>query len=72
MLISNAYINCHAQIVLGRVVSKPALLDSTVVRELVEIGKEFDFPTVRGKTLCTDDFYEGKRVWTREKLSFKS
>ncbi len=48
------------QIILGKVVSRPADMDQSVATELFDMGKMHDFTTVTGKTLCTDDFYEGQ------------
>ena len=50
----------YFQIVLGEVVSRPAVLNPIVVDELVAIGNEMEFDTVAGKTVCTNDFYEGE------------
>ena len=47
------------QIVLGKVVQNPAKLDQDLVAELIEIGQGLPFHTVSGKTVCTNDFYEG-------------
>ena len=34
-------------------------LDQELVEELVDLGKDLSFKVVSGKTVCTDDFYEG-------------
>ena len=47
------------QIVLGKVVQKDAKLDQALVQDLLRLGKDFPFHTVSGKTVCTNDFYEG-------------
>lgn len=47
------------QMVLGKAVTRPAVLDSKVAEEIYECGKDCDFLTMLGGTLCTDDFYEG-------------
>merc|ERR1712172_375937 len=48
-------------IILGQVVSRPAKLDPRVARKLVAAGEgEDDYMTVLGKTISTDDFYEGQ------------
>ena len=50
-----------AQIILGKVVSRPAKLDPRVARKLVAAGEGKDeYETVLGKTISTDDFYEGQ------------
>jgi uridine phosphorylase len=36
------------------------VVDQTLSKELLEVGKPLNFTTVTGKTLCTDDFYEGQ------------
>lgn len=45
--------------ILGKPVARPAELDLEVAKEIYECGKDCDFPTMLGGTLCTDDFYEG-------------
>ncbi|KAL1481906.1 hypothetical protein MTO96_015222 [Rhipicephalus appendiculatus] len=48
--------------ILGERVRRPCVLDGDLVRELVDVGNRF-LPAVhivRGKTLSTDDFYEGQ------------
>ena len=45
---------------MGKIVARPSLLDQSLARELVELSSEADFSVVTGKTLCTDDFYEGQ------------
>merc|ERR1719347_598688 len=48
-------------IILGKVVSRPAKLDPRVARKLVAAGEGKDeYHTVLGKTISTDDFYEGQ------------
>ena len=39
---------------------KEAKLDQILVRELIKMGHNFPFKTVSGKTVCTNDFYEGQ------------
>ena len=41
-------------------VARPTHVDQSVAKELLALGKQHDFTTVTGKTLCTDDFYEGQ------------
>ena len=48
------------QIVLGQIVQNPAKLDSELVDELVRLGGNFPFKIAAGKTVCTNDFYEGQ------------
>ncbi|KAH8022703.1 hypothetical protein HPB51_001924 [Rhipicephalus microplus] len=50
--------------VLGECVRRPCVLDGDLVRELVDVGNRFlpAMNIVRGKTLSTDDFYEGTTV----------
>ncbi|XP_077484630.1 uridine phosphorylase 1-like [Amblyomma americanum] len=48
--------------ILGERVSRPCRLDADLVREIMDVGGRF-LPAVRlvqGKTLSTDDFYEGQ------------
>merc|ERR1712083_63524 len=48
-------------IILGKVVSRAAKLDPRVARKLVAAGEGKDeYLTVLGKTISTDDFYEGQ------------
>ena len=47
--------------ILGKVVSLQAQLDLGLARSLVATGLQDDqFQTVLGKTISTDDFYEGQ------------
>lgn len=50
----------YENIVLGHVVQHPTALDEDLSRELLALGKKMDFKVVIGKTMCTDDFYEGQ------------
>ena len=45
---------------MGKVVQKETKLDRQVVGELVQLGRKLPFKTVSGKTVCTNDFYEGQ------------
>ena len=47
---------------MGKVVNRPAHLDEEFVNELIETANcmNLDFTVVAGKTMCADDFYEGK------------
>merc|ERR1711915_149942 len=48
-------------IILGKVVSRKAQLDLGLAKNLVSTGRDEDnFKTVLGKTISTDDFYEGQ------------
>ncbi|XP_015919849.1 uridine phosphorylase 2 [Parasteatoda tepidariorum] len=55
----NPYLKLH---ILGRVVKRPAVIDKDLVQELKEIADSElnECSTVVGKTMCTDDFYEGQ------------
>ncbi|XP_013793023.2 uridine phosphorylase 1-like [Limulus polyphemus] len=48
--------------VLGQIVRRPAKLDPTLVEELKSIAEQQlpQIPVTVGKTLCTQDFYEGQ------------
>ncbi|KAK3107906.1 hypothetical protein FSP39_024898 [Pinctada imbricata] len=47
--------------ILGKKVRRPAVIDNSIVSELNACANEDDdFQTVRGTTLCADDFYEGQ------------
>ncbi len=49
------------QAILGKIVSRPAVLDAELVEELVSISEPDDhFRVVQGTTMCTQDFYEGQ------------
>ena len=50
----------HNSIILGKVVTRPATVDQSLAKKLLETGEHHDFTTVTGKTMCTDDFYEGQ------------
>merc|ERR1719397_460961 len=48
-------------IILGNVVSREAKLDLDLAKKRVDVGQEGDgFETVLGKTISTNDFYEGQ------------
>ena len=48
------------QTVLGKRISRPAVVDQGLVERLLDCAQNTDkFQTVRGTTLCADDFYEG-------------
>lgn len=47
--------------ILGKLVQRPALLDSTLVDDLMACARPEDkFSTIKGKTMCTEGFYEGQ------------
>ena len=51
----------HEQIILGKVVSRKAKMDLGLAKNLVLAGNQFEgYMTVLGKTISTDDFYEGQ------------
>lgn len=56
------YQNSHFQTILGKVVYRPAKLDQKLVREIFSLvdPTQDAYETVCGKTMCTNDFYEGK------------
>ena len=60
LIIGNENLVFNAQIVLGKVVQNDAKLDQGLVRDLLQLGKNFPFKTAAGKTVCTNDFYEGQ------------
>ena len=45
---------------LGKIVSNEAELDLDLAYTLLDMGKELPFDVVTGKTVATNDFYEGK------------
>lgn len=54
------------QPILGKLVQRPAKMDKKLVRELKNLADPNMDPydTVSGKTMCADDFYEGKsNLW---------
>ncbi|XP_017470386.1 PREDICTED: uridine phosphorylase 1 isoform X2 [Rhagoletis zephyria] len=53
--------NAHEFTILGKTVLRPAKLDKKLARELKALASEDDpYDTIIGKTLCTNDFYEGQ------------
>ena len=61
VLVMKLCIILFVQIILGKVVSRKAKLDLGLAKNLVATGREEDeFRTVLGKTISTDDFYEGQ------------
>ena len=52
-----------SQHVLGKVVTRPAMLDKELNEELMSCSKsDDDFQVDIGTTMCTLDFYEGQLV----------
>jgi uridine phosphorylase len=53
--------------VLGKKVRRSARLDNSLNQELLALAAERDeaYQTVSGKTMCTDDFYEGQVPYHR-------
>ncbi|CAH1774885.1 unnamed protein product [Owenia fusiformis] len=47
-------------LVLGKVVSRPSVLDKDLAERLLQCSMNDDFEVIMGKTMCTDDFYEGQ------------
>ncbi|KRF83442.1 uridine phosphorylase 1 isoform X1 [Drosophila virilis] len=53
--------NSHEFTILGETVHRPAKLDKKLARELKSLASADDpYDTIIGKTLCTNDFYEGQ------------
>ncbi|CAD7084498.1 unnamed protein product [Hermetia illucens] len=53
--------NSHEFTILGKTVHRPAKLDKKLARELKSLSSADDpYDTIIGKTLCTNDFYEGQ------------
>jgi len=52
----------HELTVLGKKIRRPSKLDKRLCDELLDltINKDEPYETVSGKTMCTDDFYEGQ------------
>lgn len=57
--IINVIINLKT--VLGKVIHRPAKLDQKLARELMSLAdpEQDAYETITGKTMCTNDFYEG-------------
>ncbi|XP_069120573.1 uridine phosphorylase 1-like [Argopecten irradians] len=57
--VDGEFSNFYKMFILGKKVERPAIVDEGLVRELEACAREDDdFRTVRGTTLCTEDFYE--------------
>lgn len=51
---------CIFKAILGEKIRRPAILDKDLAEEILSLVEpEDDFQVVLGKTMCTDDFYEG-------------
>ncbi|XKL59527.1 hypothetical protein PGB90_000543 [Kerria lacca] len=51
----------HTIPILGKKVERPALLDKNLAEEIINLKESSDnFNIISGKTVCTDDFYEGQ------------
>ncbi|XP_060551590.1 uridine phosphorylase 1-like [Ruditapes philippinarum] len=51
----------YKMVVLGKTIDRPAVVDTTLVEDLANCSLNSDnFKTVKGTTLCADDFYEGQ------------
>ena len=49
-----------------QVVSRESVLDQELASRLVEVGaQDTSFPTILGRTITTDDFYEGQVGWVK-------
>lgn len=49
---------------MGKVVNRPAKLDKRLSKELKSLACPDDpYPTIIGKTMATDDFYEGRNLF---------
>lgn len=63
--VDHSFLPQFEQVVLGKVITRSTVLDEDVASELLHCSSELhNVPTVRGNTLCTDDFYEGMDVFT--------
>ena len=40
-------------------VSRKTEVDQNLAKDLVQLGRDLPFNVVSGKTVCTNDFYEG-------------
>lgn len=55
---------------MGKTIERPAILDQNLAREIKGLANPIDdgFETVTGKTLATDDFYEGLNTSNNVKI----
>ena len=57
---SSFYVDAH-QAVMGEIQEHPSRLSKELAKELLSLApKDADHQTLIGKTMCTNDFYEGK------------
>uniref|UniRef100_A0A915PQS2 Nucleoside phosphorylase domain-containing protein n=1 Tax=Setaria digitata TaxID=48799 RepID=A0A915PQS2_9BILA len=65
LVVSNGALNGelldkYVQYTLGRKISRPAVFDKNICEQLYELAIQLKLPVEIGKTLSTDDFYEGQ------------
>ena len=48
------------QVILGKTITRPAILDQELAESLLATQTDNTFNTSLGTTMCTDDFYEGR------------
>ena len=64
--VDHSFLPQFEQVVLGKVITRSTVLDEDLASELLHCSSELhNLPTVRGNTLCTDDFYEGMDMFRR-------
>jgi uridine phosphorylase len=65
---------CFEQVVLGKTIQRPTKLDDRLTNLALELakgdGEREDIPCVAGKTVGTDDFYEGQGRMDGAELSY--
>lgn len=62
---------CNFQTILGQTIHRPAKLDKKLARELKALASADDpYDTIIGKTLCTNDFYEGSLDFYAKTITF--
>ena len=55
------YLKLYLKVVAGKKVRRPAIFDQELAQELLSMSREEDsFKTLAGKTMCSNDFYEGQ------------
>lgn len=47
------------QFVIGQRVKYPTICDLKLSNDIYNMRNSIEFPVIQGKTMCTDDFYEG-------------
>ncbi|VDN55135.1 unnamed protein product [Dracunculus medinensis] len=50
----------YVQYIMGKRVTRPAILDENLRKEIGEFAQKIDISVVSGKTMACDDFYEGQ------------